>query len=48
MHFYQKKLRVNFYSCYRDWLLKENRILLFSVFLDFIFVNMKNFNYEKN
>lgn len=47
MHFYQKKLRVNFYSRYRNWLLKEKRILLFSVFLDFIFVNIKNFNYEK-
>lgn len=42
----------NFYSGYWNWLFKEKkkekrRILLLSVFPDFIFVNIKrNFNYE--
>ena len=38
----------NFYSGYWNWLLKKKeKILLLSVFPDFVFVNIKrNFNYE--
>lgn len=47
MHFYQKKLRVNFYSRYRDWSLKGKESCCFQYFLISFFVNIKNFNYEK-
>lgn len=43
----KRKAQSKFLFTLQELVIKRKRILLFSVFLDFIFVNMKNFNYEK-